>query len=222
MALTRDEVKVKLKGMHKKLKLEGGYWHKEMPEQIMSVMYLKGHEKVLELGGNIGRNSLIIASLLSDSRNLVTLEPDGKIAKKLNKNKEKNNLNFHVENSALSSRKLIQKGWYTRPSEVLQPGYHWINTISYEELKQKYPIDFDTLVLDCEGAIYWILNDTPEILNNINLIIIENDFQQKHHKQEFDEILKNNNFYVDYNDGEPRRKLIGSNFYQVWKKEIPP
>ena len=43
-----------------------------------------------------------------------------------------------------------------------------------------------------------------------------------HHKQEFDEILKNNNFYVDYNDGEPRRKLIGSNFYQVWKKEIPP
>ena len=49
MALTRNEVKIKLKDMHEKLKLSGGNFNKEMPEQIMSVMYLKGHEKVLEL-----------------------------------------------------------------------------------------------------------------------------------------------------------------------------
>ncbi len=222
MALTRDEVKIKLKDMHEKLILSGGNFNKEMPEQIMSAMYLKGHEKVLELGGNIGRNSLIIASLLNDSSNLVTLESDEHIAKRLNKNRKINNLNFHVESSALSSKKLIQKGWYTRPSETLQPGYHWINTISYEELKQKYSIDFDTLVLDCEGAIYWILKDTPEILDNVNLIIIENDFQQKHHKQYFDETLKNNNFYVDYTEAGPKRALNGSCFYQVWKKAISP
>ena len=78
--------------MHEKLKLSGGNFNKEMPEQIMSVMYLKGHEKVLELGGNIGRNSLIIASLLNDSSNLVTLESDEHIAKRLNKNRKINNL----------------------------------------------------------------------------------------------------------------------------------
>ena len=31
---------------------------------------------------------------------------------------------------------------------------------------------FDVLVIDCEGAFYNILNDIPEILDNIKLIII--------------------------------------------------
>jgi hypothetical protein len=35
---------------------------------------------------------------------------------------------------------------------------------------------FDTLVLDCEGAFYYILQDTPEILEGIKLLIMENDY----------------------------------------------
>jgi hypothetical protein len=39
----------------------------------MTVKYLTGNEKVLELGANIGRNSLIISYILNCNNPLITL-----------------------------------------------------------------------------------------------------------------------------------------------------
>ena len=74
----------------------------ELAEQKMVVRYLSGQEKVLEIGGNIGRNSLVIASILENSNNLVTLESDVNISKALSQNRDLNNMKFHIESSALS------------------------------------------------------------------------------------------------------------------------
>ena len=52
--------------------------------------------------------------------------------------------------------------------------------------------------MDCEGAFYYILMDMPEILDNINLIIMENDYYVLEQKKYIDNILTKNNFYVDY------------------------
>jgi FkbM family methyltransferase len=182
----------------------------------MAVKYLTGNEKVLEIGGNIGRNSLIIASILKNN-NLVTLESDIDIAKQLEENRDLNNYNFHIECSALSNRKLIQKGWDTKPSDTLEEGYKWVNTITFENLKIKYNIEFDTLVLDCEGAFYYILMDSPQILNNINLILMENDYHDITKKNYIDDILKKNNFYVDYVESGGWGPCY-NNFFEVWKK----
>ena len=187
----------------------------------MAVRYLRGKEKVLEIGGNIGRNSLVIASILEDSSNLVTLESDVNISKKLFENRDLNNMKFHIESSALSKRKLIQKGWETKPSETLEPNFKWVNTITLEQLKTKYNIKFDTLVLDCEGAFYYILMDMPEILDNINLIIMENDYLELEQKKYVDKILTNNNFKVEYQGKCPHCPPFlpcRNNFYEVWKK----
>ena len=70
---------------------------------------MKGHEKVLEIGGNIGRNTLVIASILNSS-NLVTLECNLESCNQLNENKNLNKFSFFIENSALSAKKLIQIG----------------------------------------------------------------------------------------------------------------
>jgi FkbM family methyltransferase len=126
----------RLNNIHSNLKLEFGSFRDEYPEQLMSVRYLKGHEKVLEIGGNIGRNSLIIASIINNN-NFVSLECDTEISKQLIENRDLNNFTFFVENSALSKRKLIQKGWDTKPSEVLEDGYKEVNTISYDELMKR-------------------------------------------------------------------------------------
>ena len=205
--------------MHSKLKIKYGILNEELPEQKMVIRYLTGSEKVLEIGGNIGRNSLMIASILgnSNNNNFVTLESDVNIAKQLEENRDLNNFNFHIESSALSKRKLIQKCWDTIPSDTLQDGYKWVNTITLNELNTKYNIEFDTLVLDCEGAFYYILIDMPEILNNIKLVIMENDYYDISKKQEVDKILTNNNFYRNYvEDGGwgPCR----NNFFEVWLK----
>lgn len=211
------EINNKIANLHSKLKIQYGSFSEEFPEQKMAVRYLTGNEKVLEIGGNIGRNTLVIASILKNDTDLVTLETDKNIAKQLTYNRDLNNLNFHIENSALSKRKLIQQGWDTKPSDVLEDGYTWVNTITLDELKMKYKIEFDTLVLDCEGAFYYILMDMPEILDNINLIIMENDYHEIDKKNYVDEILLKNNFHRDYVEGGGWGPCF-NNFFEVWKK----
>jgi hypothetical protein len=126
-------------------------------------------------------------------------------------------MDFFVENAALSKRNLIQKGWDTIVSDIILDGYIKVNTITLEELYNKYNINFDTLVLDCEGAFYYILIDMPEILNNINLIIMENDYHDILHKEYVNSILEQNNFYVDYSEGGGWGPCA-NNFFEVWKK----
>jgi len=218
--ISTDVIDKKLTNIQSKLQIKYGSFKEEMPEQKMVVRYLKGNEKVLEIGGNIGRNSLIIASILDNPSNFVTLESDVNIAKQLKENMVLNNLNFHIESSALSNRTLIQRGWDTIPSEILQEGYTWVNTITLSNLIYKYNIVFDTLILDCEGAFYYILMDMPELLNNINLIIMENDYHEISKKNYVDEILKTNNFVVDYKECGGWGCCY-NNFFEVWKKTTP-
>ena len=218
---SKNELNVdqKIKNIHSQLNIKHGTLWDEVPEQKMVIRYLTGNEKVLEIGGNIGRNSLVIASILKDQTNLVTLECDINIANQLRENRDLNNFNFHIENSALSNRKLIQKAWDTIPSNTLQEGYNWVDTITLNNLKTKYNIGFDTLVLDCEGAFYYILMDMPEILNNINLIIMENDYHEISKKNYVDEILTKNNFVLDYVESGGWGPCY-NNFFEVWKKKL--
>ena len=70
-------------------------------------------------------------------------------------------------------------------------------------------------------AFYYILIDMPEILENINLIIMENDYYDITHKQYIDDILKTNGFYVDYSkSGGWTHQFCpcSNNFFEVWKK----
>lgn len=213
----------KLNKIYSNLRLIHGNFSEEYPEQLMSAMYLPSDAKVLELGGNVGRNSCVIAAILNDSRNLVTLESCKKDAKKLQENRDINGFQFHIEVSALSKKKLVQSGWYTIPSDIDLPGYIRVDIISFNELQEKYEIEFDTLVADCEGALYYILRDDPQILENINLVIIENDFLNPDHAQYTKEMLLKNGLQLVYNEvcgiewccwDKPCKDF----FYQVWKK----
>lgn len=206
-----------LLSLHQKLKINHGTFDDEFPEQKMVVKYFTGNEKVLEIGGNIGRNSLIMASLLNNQNHLVVLESEKSLAQQLLQNRDMNHLTFHVENSALSTRKLIQKDWLTVPSDTLEPGYSWVNIISWDELQTKYQILFDTLVLDCEGAFYYILKDMPYILDNICLIIMENDYHDVLQKEYVDQILREKGFFRDHVESGGWGPCY-SMFFEVWKK----
>lgn len=210
-----DNIDFKLQFIHNKYKLDYGSFNEEVPEQKMAIKFLTGNEKVLEIGGNIGRNTIVIADILK-TNNFVTLESDSMIANQLKHNRDKNNLSFFIEESALSKRKLIQKEWNTTPSDELRPGYKFVNTITWQELNDKYNIIFDTLVLDCEGAFYYILQDMPEVLDNINLIIMENDYHNIQHKIYIDNVLKNKGFNVVYSEAGGWGCCY-NNFFEVWK-----
>jgi FkbM family methyltransferase len=157
-----------------------------------------------------------------NNNNLVTLESGKTIYQQLLHNKTINpHLDFFIENSALSSKPLKQNKWDTSfyDGSVLEHDYELVNTITFQELQEKYKIEFDTLVLDCEGAFYYILLDMPEILDNIKLIMIENDFKEEEQKKYFDDALRKHDFYNSYSED----LIIGpgnirKNFFQVWKK----
>ena len=207
--------------IHHNLKIKHGSFKDELPEQKMAVRYLRGNEKILEIGGNIGRNSIVMSYILRkhNNNNLVVLECSLGSYNMLKENRDINNLDFKIENSALSKRKLIQRGWNTIPSDTVLDGYSEVKTIEFDALKAKYNIEFDTLVLDCEGAFYYILQDMPEILKNINLIIMENDYHNISHKRYVDNVLEANNFKSDYIEAGGWPPCTPA-FFEVWKRII--
>lgn len=214
-----------IEDIHSKINLVYGKLTEELPEQKMVVNNLNGDEKVLEIGGNYGRNSCVIATILKDSSNLVVLESNDDFIPMLKANKNRNLLNFNIEPSALSKRRLIQKDLDTKPSEVLETGYKWVSTITYEELLVKYGIIFDTLVLDCEGAFYYILMDYPYILNNLKLIIMENDYKSLNDYNYVKNKLIENGFIRTYkedvhyaDENWKNTQPCIDNFFEVWKK----
>ena len=208
----------RLETIHRNLKFIGGNIRDEYPEQLMVVSFLRQDAKVLELGSNIGRNTLAIATILSDQKNLVTLECDPNTCKTLRKNMEINQYDFHIEESALSYRNLIQKGWDTIPSDTVLPGYSSVNCITFQGLEEKYNIQFDTLVADCEGALYYILSDYPDMLNNIDTVIMENDYHNPSHKTSVDTTLTDKGFSRIFSRGGGWGPCA-HNFFEVWSKE---
>jgi hypothetical protein len=164
----------------------------ELPEQIMACYHLKEDDRVLELGGSIGRNTCIINSILKDKTKHVVLEPSPLELIGLGTNKINCNLGFQIEPSAISNIPLYSKGWYTFHNEI--PGSIRIHTINYNDLISKYDISFTTLVIDNEGNFPQTLKDFPNILENIRLLIIEHDFNSQEDINFFYDTMTKNGF----------------------------
>ena len=208
----------KLRNLHKYLRINHGNIADEYPEQLMVINYINENDIVLELGSNIGRNSCIIAQILNkNDKNLVTLECDLNHVKQLTENRNNNNFNFQIEPSALSKKMLIQKGWETIVSDILLPEYTKVNIIDWSELKNKYNLNFNTLVADCEGALYYILQDEPDMLANFDKIILENDYHDINHKIYVDNIMINNGFKNVYKEAGGWGPCFDF-FFEVWQK----
>lgn len=172
--------------LQKLLTIKHGDFQNEFVEQLMCMECIHENSKVLEIGGNIGRTTVIINTMLNNSKHLVTFESDPDIAEKLKENLQLNGYDSHVEAGAISTRPLIQKlnTWDTIPLETptVPEGWKLVTTTSYKDIIKKYGLEFDALVIDCEGAFYYILYDEPEILDNVKVIIIENDFKELYQK----------------------------------------
>lgn len=210
----------KLAWIHRHLNFAHGELKNEYPEQLMTVRFLEETATVLELGANIGRNTCVIATILNDDSRLVSLETDARTTKLLRHNRDINNFKFHIENSALSKIPLCQEAWNTIPFTGKLPStdYFMVKTISFNEIQQKYGLIFDTLVADCEGALYQILQDDPAMLKNIKMIIIENDYFDENRKSFVDSIFQQYGLKPIYTEGRKSTKPSSHEFYQVWKR----
>ena len=92
----------KLTQLQSTLKLNHGSFLDEKIEQELCYKYIDKNDIVLELGGNIGRVSLILASIVNN-QNLTVIESDYNNCVKLKENTELNNFTFNIVNGAISN-----------------------------------------------------------------------------------------------------------------------
>ncbi len=225
----------KIRFYHSQLGFTGGDITHEWREQTMAVNFLEPDARVLELGSNIGRNTLLISCILNDPGNLVTVECNPFFVELLRNNQYANRLDFHIEAAALSYRKLMQstdncrfgsaaEAWEAIPAEELPPGYEWIPTVTFSELEAKYNLRFDTLVADCEGALYYILEDDTDLLTGIRTIILESDYRVAEHKRCVERHFADHGFECVHSEPlvpnlTELPQECADSFWEVWKRK---
>jgi hypothetical protein len=91
----------------------------------MTIKYIKETDTVLELGGNIGRNSCIISTILNDNSRLVVFETNFNDCLKLQENRDNNNFKFNIENCAISKINLYQHSWIVKPINDISNINEW-------------------------------------------------------------------------------------------------
>lgn len=142
--------------------------------------YLEGsNRKVLELGARYGTTSCTIAKAVVPHGGLVvSVEPDTRVWAPLSSNLASNGCSVNLVKGVLSKQQL-----YTHP-ETGTYGHRVTKKVSatktpsfsLSSVMQKYNVDkFDTLVMDCQGCVPQFLNENPEILQTVTLLIMEED-----------------------------------------------
>jgi FkbM family methyltransferase len=226
-----QKAEAELQAIHRALRLVHGSMTEEYPEQLMSVRFIGPRRAstrgVLEIGGNVGRNSCAIASVLGNENagKLVVVEPCLTFVEQLKQNRDINGLSFNMEPVAISRVPLMHRSWETRPigpSGVPDAGWTRVDTVCWEDLRAKWAdkgVVFDTLVVDCEGALYYILKEDPTMLEDIELVLIENDFVNADHKAAVDAEFERHGLTCVY------RQAGGwgpcqDRFYEAWARAI--
>lgn len=208
--------------LHARISLRHGSMKDEFPEQCMVARFLTGSETVLELGANVGRNSLFIAALLHDPARLVSVECVAATHVMLQENIQCNNYPFNTVCAAISHVPLEYRGWNTRPLTG-DPQWTRVPTMEYSALQQEFPHHvFDTLVVDCEGALLPILQQFPYMLDTIQLILMENDYTTLSDYESMAHILRSASFECVYVEAlthlDHQVMPCRQNFFEAWRK----
>jgi hypothetical protein len=92
--------------------------------------------------------------------------------------------------------------------------------VTLEELTREGA--FDTLVVDCEGALEGIMAEWPELLETVNVVQIENDFDTEDSAANVMQALQKAGFFLWFS--APLRHCWSSfplrhQFYQIFRKK---
>jgi len=186
----------------------------EKPEQYLADIYIPRDATVLEMGARYGTVSCVINKRLKDPTRQVSVEPDERVLKALEKNKKRNKCEFNilygtVSNTPVKLTKLDSWDGYGTTGEKDETSS--IPHYSISELEEKYNLKFDTLVADCEGCLEVFFDENTEFIKKLKIVFIEKDYPEKTNYRKVTNFLKNNNF---------DRIVGGQNLqHEIWKKQ---
>lgn len=144
----------------------------ERNEQQDVYIFLPEDSTVLELGARYGTVSCLISKILKDPTKHVAVEPDSEVIPALIKNKHNADAEFNIFNGAISKKPLkFNVDGYRGDTEESSEGN--VSTLTLHELEVKYNLQFDTLVVDCEGCMGQFAKENN--LSQFKMILLEKD-----------------------------------------------
>ena len=198
-------------------------WRSEKVEQSMNMRFLNGTERVLELGACMGRNSLVMATILNEhGGKLVSIEANPTIVERLRKARAASGLTFDIIDKPLSRHRMMVYKWMSRciePHDPIPRKWREVATTTLGDVKAASGVGtFDTLVVDCEGAFHGILKEFPGVMKGVTKVIIENDSRDAKEAEEIHQNLRDHGLQPNWSKklnlckGFPKR----AEFWQCW------
>ena len=184
----------------------------EYEEQVLAYKYIESEDTVLELGARYGSVSCRIGEKLRDKTKHIAVEPDSSVWDALEKNKQRNQGHFQIIKGFVSNVRLkltnldYWHGGYGATSEV--DSSSTIPSYTLQEIEQKYGLDFNVLVADCEGFLETFFDENPELYKKLRLVIFEADYPEKCNYVKIRNNLTSNGF-----------QPLHQGHQNVWKKE---
>jgi FkbM family methyltransferase len=176
--------------------------------QLLVNEYINADDVVLELWAGSGIVSCTINNKLNNKYNQISVEPNQKNWNSLEKNKKNNKCNFNIIKGFISNKKfnIINTGNGTM---FVEDGDTNIQSITLDQVEDKYNLKFNVLVADCEGFLEIFFDENPQLYNELRLIIYEKDCKEKCNYEKIQNELKNNGFCL--------KKRLKQKYY-IWIK----
>ena len=140
----------------------------EIVEQELVKKYVKPDDRVLELGARYGAVSVTTNKILNDISKHYVVEPDASVWNALETNMKNNDCNFNIIKGVIGEKKYSVCGsnysTYTQedPNSTLE--------------SHKIPdINFNTLIVDCEGYLETFYFENVNFFSKLEKIILEAD-----------------------------------------------
>jgi FkbM family methyltransferase len=163
----------------------------EFEEQRLVKEFVKESDVVLELGARYGSVSCTINQILSNKKSQVSVEPDHRVWSSLKRNREINGCQFEIIEGFISRKKLnlVPRGYDTTFSQDETSDCF---CCTLEEIEEKFNLDFNVLVADCEGFLEIFLDENPKLYGKMRALIFEADMTDICN---YDKIRKNLSFH---------------------------
>ncbi len=166
----------------------------EKLEQELAGKFIEENDRVLELGARYGSVSVVINKKLKNKDKHLAVEPDCRVWKALENNRQINDCHFNILKGVISKQKLGLEGLDEHQgygtTTCPDPNSDILN-YSLEEFKD---YDFNVLVADIEGGMEMFLEENEEFMKNLRLIMFEADRPDKCDYIKIKEFLRNNNY----------------------------
>lgn len=157
-------------------------------EEISLLNLIPGIENssILELGGCLGVVSVITNSKLKNKQNHVVVEANPKLIPYLENNKRINDCEFNILNAMISTTsdgvfysydKFVAGSAHRTDNKEKNKTKHTVDVMVYEDVEDKYNLNFDVLIIDIEGGELDFLNEIRDI-KGINHVLVELHEQQ--------------------------------------------